>query len=250
MGVRTKHWGPHAWKYIHGLLNLLDQHKDNLKVVKQANTYIKNWIQQLPCIYCRKSLRTFCTQLHIPNNATNNETKDPYMYRRWGYKIHDKVNQKLMKQDIQLARTNYRNPNKWIQKWWKYRPTIQELDNIYPTPSSTAWWIHFFIFSFYMMCDFTEYNYTSCITLFSDTAHLLMTMNHPTGKLLYNAITNTNLFQNKNYPRTLQSRINYIKTIWNNMETLKNIPIPDINILCQQAIVKCNPKDKTKVGCH
>jgi hypothetical protein len=78
MGVRTKHFGPHAWKFFNSLAAYLDRrHID-------YHPFFENVGLILPCIYCRSSYPRFY-QLEKHHASA----------KRFIYAVHNRVNHKL-----------------------------------------------------------------------------------------------------------------------------------------------------------
>ena len=90
----TRFWGPSGWKLLHlityGYPNTPSyQDKTNYGVFFNALKYI------LPCKYCRISLTKFYKQLPIEEHLSSKET-----LTTWLFHIHNKVNNKLRKQNL------------------------------------------------------------------------------------------------------------------------------------------------------
>lgn len=90
----TRFWGPSGWKLLHlityGYPNTpSNQDKINYGVFFNSMKYI------LPCKYCRMSLTKFYKQIPVEEHLRTKET-----LTNWLYQIHNKVNNKLRKQNL------------------------------------------------------------------------------------------------------------------------------------------------------
>jgi|TARA_B100000925_G_scaffold290108_1_gene274547 hypothetical protein len=90
----TKFWGPDGWRLLHSIVTKFP----NNPTTKDKETYAAffNTIRHvLPCIYCRNSFHEYITELPVENYT--NSRKD---INNWLYLIHNKVNEKLRKQNL------------------------------------------------------------------------------------------------------------------------------------------------------
>ena len=243
MGVRTKAWGPHTWKFLHGFCLVVDQyleeHPDDTKTRNLVVDCLNSLKYVVPCVYCRQSLTKFVRRgaTRLPNLRKGGS------FAFWAYKIHECVNRKLFWQQVKM------NPDKiWIFE--DYQPDFDQVE--YTTPDSGKWWFSFFTFCYYVMCDFpkpAEKRRFKEISLFLPrVAKILRSVGHPNGRHFCTLLNKSGLT-----PRSrLTDRIKFIHTVHSNMK-LKNgtsIPSPtDIEKVCSYAIVGCDPSDTNRVGC-
>lgn len=104
-GMSTKHWGPAAWKFL--FTSIMGRYPYKLDMNNSEHIIIRNAFKQMltslqivmPCIYCRESFKKFLLELPI----------EPYLVGRielmyWLYLMKDKVNKKLLNQELQCYR--------------------------------------------------------------------------------------------------------------------------------------------------
>lgn len=102
-GIKTSFWGPHAWAFLFSTIagsfpSRVDQ--KNPKHTQKVRAYVamlRSLKHTLPCEYCRDSYRQYWKELPIENYT---KSRHDMMY--WLYLIHDKVNQKLIKQEQEI----------------------------------------------------------------------------------------------------------------------------------------------------
>lgn len=101
-GMDTNFWGPNLWNFLFtsiiGYYPIRINELNNEHLILKTNYYNLCMSLQhlLPCIYCRKSYKQFLSELPI----------EPYLIGRielmyWVYLMKDKVNKKLIKQELQ-----------------------------------------------------------------------------------------------------------------------------------------------------
>lgn len=91
-GLITKIWGPHMWVSLHSIcagypINPTDRDKQNYKM------FFEQMGNVLPCKYCRDSYLKFI--MEEPTILNDVSLKDRQSIMKWGYDIHNKVNNKL-----------------------------------------------------------------------------------------------------------------------------------------------------------
>lgn len=107
-GMKTKYWGPNAWNFLFcSILGTYPEqidikNKDHIKIKKEFKNLFNSLCFILPCIFCRDSYKVFIKELPI----------DPYLVGRielcnWLYKLKDKVNKKLIKQEIDCFKVEH-----------------------------------------------------------------------------------------------------------------------------------------------
>jgi hypothetical protein len=100
-GMSTPHWGPAAWKFL--FTSIMGRYPNKIDTNNSEHIIIKNSFKSMltslqivmPCIYCRESFKIFLLELPI----------EPYLIGRielmyWLYLMKDKVNKKLIRQEI------------------------------------------------------------------------------------------------------------------------------------------------------
>lgn len=99
-GMKTSFWGPHAWAFLFSTIAgsyPKRMNPDNPSHVQISRAYVsmfKSLKHTLPCAYCRDSYAQFYRELPID---TYTGSRREMMH--WLYLMHDKVNQKLIKQE-------------------------------------------------------------------------------------------------------------------------------------------------------
>lgn len=99
-GIKTAFWGPHAWAFLFSMIagaypvRVDSRNKDHIKIVKSMQNILNALRYTLPCSYCRTSYGRFIKELPMTNYAGSRREM-----MKWLYQLHDKVNQKLMKQE-------------------------------------------------------------------------------------------------------------------------------------------------------
>ncbi len=99
-GMKTTAWGGSAWNFL--FISILGtypekldiKNKDHMRIKKEFKNLFLSLGYILPCIFCRESYKKFIKEMPIDN----------YMSGRiklfsWLYKLKDKVNKKLIKQE-------------------------------------------------------------------------------------------------------------------------------------------------------
>ena len=91
----TRFWGPSGWFFLHNLANNYSNHpskeeKNNYKIFFNTLPVV------LPCIYCRRSLKSYYEELPLDDHYLKNREH----LSEWLYLIHNKVNDKLIGQGL------------------------------------------------------------------------------------------------------------------------------------------------------
>jgi hypothetical protein len=100
-GIKTNYWGPNAWNFL--FCSILGSYpekidiknKEHIKIKKEFKNLFNGLVYILPCIFCKDSYKIFIKEIPI----------DGYLSGRielfnWLYKLKDKVNKKLIKQEM------------------------------------------------------------------------------------------------------------------------------------------------------
>lgn len=100
-GIQSKKFGPMLWDSL--FLSVLGafpirintKNKEHMRIRKAFITQMNNMKYTLPCSFCRKSYTAFYKELDI-----NKYSYSRYDMFRWLYLLKDKVNTKLIKQEL------------------------------------------------------------------------------------------------------------------------------------------------------
>lgn len=95
-----KIWGPVAWETFFLFsrnypekINLND--KEHLKIMKSTERFYKSLKDLLPCMYCRESYKMYYAELDIKKYLSGRDK-----LTEWLYLLKDKVNKKLICQEL------------------------------------------------------------------------------------------------------------------------------------------------------
>lgn len=93
----TRYWGPDAWQLLH---SIAVSYPSKPSKIDAENYYLFfGTIKDiLPCIYCRISFNEYSDQLPIENYLKNGKSLS-----YWLYLMHNKVNEKLRNQNLQIS---------------------------------------------------------------------------------------------------------------------------------------------------
>jgi hypothetical protein len=100
-GADTHSWGPAAWKFL--FTSIIGRYPIKIDTNNSEHIIIKNSFKSMltslqiimPCIYCRESFKIFLLELPIESYLIG---RIELMY--WLYLMKDKVNKKLIRQEI------------------------------------------------------------------------------------------------------------------------------------------------------
>jgi len=100
--MRVQKWGPHGWEYFHTVtFNYPEKIDQTNEEHREFQFYYRQQFENLqftlPCVYCRQSYKRFLKEDPLEPNLWSR--KD---LTYWFYRIHNKVNAKLRKQEIEL----------------------------------------------------------------------------------------------------------------------------------------------------
>jgi len=103
--MRVQTWGPPGWKFLHTITFNYPEKIDEADPEDRAKKFFhkqlfENLQHTLPCVYCRQSYKQFLLDDPIEPNLG---TRKDFTY--WFYRIHNKVNAKLRKQELDLFKT-------------------------------------------------------------------------------------------------------------------------------------------------
>jgi hypothetical protein len=104
----TKVWGPAGWVFLHTITFNYPQridlkNREHAERKKYTRELFLNLQYTLPCKYCRASLKKFYKEL--PLTATVLGSRERLTY--WFYEIHNKVNEKLRRQELEAVQKHY-----------------------------------------------------------------------------------------------------------------------------------------------
>jgi hypothetical protein len=115
-GVKTSEWGPPAWKFLFCTimtypLKIDEKNLEHKKIKKHYKQMFMSLQSTLPCLYCRQSYSIFIKQDLI----------DEYLVSRdklflWLYKLKDKVNKKLINQELECYNNEYKKILNLLEK--------------------------------------------------------------------------------------------------------------------------------------
>lgn len=141
-GMKTAFWGANAWNFLFSSVlgtypEKIDiRNKEHIKIKKEFKNLFMSLGFVMPCVYCRESYKIFIKEMPI----------DSYLTGRiklcfWLYKLKDKVNKKLIKQENECLKAEsekllLRYKNKKINKT-QYNCLLDKLkkDILYTIPS-------------------------------------------------------------------------------------------------------------------
>lgn len=145
MGVKTKKFGPFAWKTLHALAKRADAAKSYTEF--QELLCLLGMV--LPCVYCRLSVRQFlATDKSLDVKRIGHTSCEMFVYL-----LHNRVNRKLYIQERTKATTEAER-RAIKQKWDHYAiPFSKARENALDT-HQPAFWTACFTFLWYVLCDF------------------------------------------------------------------------------------------------
>ncbi len=131
-GMKTSVWGPHAWTFLFCSvigaypIKIDEKNKEHLKIKKHFKNMFMSLGYTMPCVFCRQSYRVFIQEMPIDAAMGSRAAMT-----RWLYNLKDKVNKKLIKQELECYKSEYDVAltlynNKKISKD-KYNEKIKEL---------------------------------------------------------------------------------------------------------------------------
>ena len=105
--MKTTVWGPAGWIFLHSITfnypEVIDENDaDHCERRKYTKQLFENLQYTLPCRYCRESFKIFLSELPIDEHLSCR--KD---ITKWLYHIHNKVNAKLRKQEMEAVENKF-----------------------------------------------------------------------------------------------------------------------------------------------
>ncbi len=107
-GMKTSIWGPHAWTFLFCSvmgaypIKIDEANKDHIQIKKQFKHMFVSLGFTMPCVYCRQSYRKFLSESPIDNAMHSRSAMT-----RWLYNLKDKVNKKLIAQELECFKTEH-----------------------------------------------------------------------------------------------------------------------------------------------
>lgn len=99
-GMKTSFWGPNAWNFLFCSIlgtypeKINNKDKNHIKIKKEFINLFNSLAFIMPCVFCRESYKQFVKELPI-SDYLNGRIE----LCHWLYKLKDKVNKKLIKQE-------------------------------------------------------------------------------------------------------------------------------------------------------
>jgi hypothetical protein len=135
-GLSTKHWGPSGWYFLFSCImgaypiSIDRANPEHKQIRKHFYEMLSGLMYTMPCSFCRNSYRDFFLELPIKPFLTG---RIQLMY--WLYQIRDKVNKKLINQELEcygnkkrelcnLLSTNKISKIQFLQDLKKYKSEI------------------------------------------------------------------------------------------------------------------------------
>ena len=107
-GMRTTFWGPNAWNFLFSSVlgsypeNIDIKNKEHIKIKKEFKNLFNSLGYVMPCIFCRESYRKF-----IKESPLDNHLSGRIKLCFWLYKLKDKINKKLIKQETECFKSEH-----------------------------------------------------------------------------------------------------------------------------------------------
>jgi len=105
--MNTRFWGPGAWEFLHTITfnypELIDEKdEDHIERRKYTKRLFLDLQYTLPCKYCRQSFKEFLKQEPLEPNL-----KSRADLTMWLYRVHNLVNDKLRKQELEAVEKKF-----------------------------------------------------------------------------------------------------------------------------------------------
>jgi len=134
-GFNAKQWGPNLWNSLFMMILgtypvKFDETNHNHKKIRQSFISLMLGLQYLlPCSFCRVSFKQFSKELPIRSFT---DTRVNMVY--WLYLMKDKVNKKLLKQELEYLNDNYKSFNLSKVSYEEYSRRAKLCFMTVPTP--------------------------------------------------------------------------------------------------------------------
>ena len=114
-------WGPMKWRMMHGLAFLFDGAVERTDVsthdsVSVFYNYMTSMVSILPCLECRH----YCQELFRLNNKYFRDLLTDYGAQRLAFDLHNIVNQKLDRPEIESVEVVMRRSRVWNNEFTVY----------------------------------------------------------------------------------------------------------------------------------
>lgn len=112
-GMKTTYWGPNAWNFLFCSIlgtypeKIDNKNKNHIKIKKEFKNLFNSLGYIMPCIFCRESYKVFIKDIPLDQHL---DSRVNLCF--WLYKIKDKVNKKLIKQETEC----FKNENSKLLK--------------------------------------------------------------------------------------------------------------------------------------
>jgi hypothetical protein len=143
-GMKTTFWGPAAWNFLFTSVlgtypeQINIKNKEHLRIKKEFKNLFISLSYVMPCIYCRESYKEFIKEMPIDSHLSGR-----IKLFFWLYKLKDKVNKKLIKQENECFKKEHAklllkyNEKKINKVQYKCLYEKLETDIYYTTPTPT-----------------------------------------------------------------------------------------------------------------
>ncbi len=107
-GMKTSFWGPNTWNFLFSSIlgtypEKLDiKNKNHIKIKKEFKNLFNSLGFVMPCIFCRESYKGFIKDMPIDKHLDGRVN-----LCFWLYKLKDKVNKKLIKQENECFKSEH-----------------------------------------------------------------------------------------------------------------------------------------------
>jgi len=185
MGVRTKAFGPHAWRVLEGLARERDilveklANRDAIEEYDRLFLYMVYSLSRiLPCVFCRISVARFA--------GTQGADIDPVPFlkrplgaQRFIHAMHNRVTQKLRDQAVMILAeqeppASEIDINKTAEEWNRRMLRFETALSVsFPRVHTLEWWNSFMAFGAYMLCDWDKFRAKSIWTTMAGIGKML-----------------------------------------------------------------------------
>jgi len=110
--MNTNLWGKHAWILFHTVAYNYPEKSPSKSKQDHTKIFYENLKFNLPCKYCRESYTKFLKELPISSYLSSREK-----LTMWAYLMHNKVNNKLIKQGKSIKIPTKKQVDKRFEKF-------------------------------------------------------------------------------------------------------------------------------------
>lgn len=106
-GLSTSEWGPSGWYFLFACImgsypsKIDNNNKEHIRIKKEFKNMLNSLSYTMPCIFCKISYKQFCKDLPIEVGLVGR-----IELMHWLYQIKDRVNKKLMLQELECFNDN------------------------------------------------------------------------------------------------------------------------------------------------